>query len=181
MVHSSSISPRICGAIGHGGPFLCYNTFVMEYKFEIRSMCRDDYTYVLAMMIELYMSDAVIHKPSMEDLKRNLDACLDNEYPVKCYVFTVNDSIVGYSIIVKSFSTEYALPCIWLEDLYVKEKYRPRGIGQEYFAFIKKKYPANEYRIRLEVEPNNETARRFYDNAGMEDVNYIQKEFAPKK
>lgn len=153
----------------------------MEHKFEIRKIKQEDYHYVLAMMIELYMSDAVIHKPSMEDLKRNIDASLNDDMPLICYVFIVDESIVGYSMIAKSFSTEYALPCIWIEDLYIKEKYRHRGIGQEYFAFIKKEYPSDQYRIRLEVEPNNENARRFYDNAGMVDISYIQKEFIPNK
>ena len=153
----------------------------MSHHFEIRKINKDDYHYVLAMMIDLYMSDAVIHKPSMEDLKRNIDASLDDSVPLFCYVFIVDDSVVGYSMIAESFSTEYAMPCLWIEDLYIKEKYRHRGIGQEYFAFIKKTYPSNQYRIRLEVEPNNETAIRFYDHAGMENIPYLQKEFVPTK
>ena len=153
----------------------------MQPKFEIRLLDKDDYSYLLAMMIEFYMSDAVIHKPGVDDLKRNIDACLDDNLPLICYVFTIDNNIVGYSMVVKSFSTEYALPCIWIEDLYIKEKYRHRGIGQEYFHFIKNQYPNDKYRIRLEVEPNNESAIRFYNNAGMEDIPYLQKEFKPNK
>ena len=153
----------------------------MANKFEIRKINKDDYHYVLTMMIELYMSPAVIHKPSMEDIKKNIDASLNDDIPLICYVFTIDDSIIGYSMIAKSFSTEYAMPCIWIEDLYIKEKYRHRGIGQEYFSFVKKEYPSDQYRIRLEVEPSNENAKRFYDNAGMKDIPYIQKEFIPHK
>ena len=147
----------------------------MEYKFEIRKIQKEDADYVLAMMLDLYMSPAVIHKPDTKTLKRNIDACLAKETPVFGYVFTVNGDIVGYSMVVESFSTEYGVPCIWIEDLYIKPKYRRRGIGQAYMEFIKNKYPTNKYRIRLEVEANNEDAKRFYNNAGMSDVLYISK------
>lgn len=149
----------------------------MEYKFAIREMTKEDATYVLAMMLDLYMSPAVIHKPDTQTLQRNIDACLSKQIPLTGYVFTVDEDIVGYSLIVESFSTEYGVPCIWIEDLYIKPKYRHRGIGQTYMEFIKNKYPINKYRIRLEVEPSNESAKRFYNNAGMTDVLYIEKEF----
>ena len=152
----------------------------MEHKFAITEMTAHDKDYVLAMMLDLYMSDAVIHKPDVGTLKRNIEACLSTEYPVIGYVFKVDDAIVGYSMIVESFSTEYGVPCIWIEDLYIKPKFRHRGIGQTYVQFIKNKYPVDKYRIRLEVEAHNESAKRFYDNAGMTDILYIQKEFKMK-
>lgn len=149
----------------------------MDYKLVFREIKPEDRDYLLAMMMELYMSPAVIHKPNVDLLMRDIDACFDIDIPLTCYVFTLDESIIGYSMIVKSFSTEYGLPCIWIEDLFIKSKYRNRGIGREYFSFIKNKYPINKYRIRLEVAKDNVRANRFYENMGMSDIEYIQKEF----
>ncbi len=152
----------------------------MKPKLTIRALQNEDADYVLAMMLDFYMSPAVIHKPDIETLKRNIEACLSEDQPVIGYVFLVDDTIVGYSMVAKSFSTEYGVPCIWIEDLYIKPKYRHRGIGQTYVQFITNEYPVDKYRVRLEVEINNESAKRFYDNAGMTDILYLQKEFKMK-
>ena len=149
----------------------------MNHTFNIREIKKEDKDYLLAMMMEFYMSPAVIHKPDIPLLQRDIDACFDKDIPLTCYIFEVDDNIVGYSMVVKSFSTEYGLPCIWLEDLYVKPKYRKRGIGREYFSFLRKTYPEKEYRIRLEVAKDNEEAKRFYKNNKLEEIEYLQMQF----
>lgn len=153
----------------------------MNHKFNIREIKKADQDYLLAMMMEFYMSPAVIHKPDIALLKRDIEASFAYDIPLICYIFEVDDSIVGYSMIVKSFSTEYGLPCIWLEDLYIKPKYRNRGIGREYFSFLRKTYPQDQYRIRLEVAKDNEDAKRFYKNNKLEEIEYLQMQFPIKE
>ena len=152
----------------------------MNHQFEIREIKKSDVDYLLAMMMDFYMSPAVIHKPSIELLKKDIEASFASDIPLTCYIFTVDEDIVGYSMIVKSFSTEYGLPCIWLEDLYIKPKYRRRGIGKEYFHFLKEKYPPKQYRIRLEVAKDNIDAIRFYKSNKLDDIEYLQMQFAMK-
>ena len=149
-------------------------------EFKIRDLKPKDSDYLLIMMIEFYASPALIHKPEVDVLKRNIESCLNPNISVKCYVFTVDEKIVGYAMLSFSFSTEYGVPCVWLEDLYVKEKYRNRGIGSEFFKLLKKEYPSDQYRIRLEVEPNNERAIAFYEQHGFTDIEYRQKELKVK-
>ncbi|MCC8050137.1 MAG: GNAT family N-acetyltransferase [Clostridiales bacterium] len=52
------------------------------------------------------------------------------------YVVESNGTVCGYSMIAKSFSTEFGKPCIWVEDLYIKENYRGTGIGMQFFTFL---------------------------------------------
>lgn len=153
----------------------------MNHDFQIRLIKREDESYLLAMMMEFYMSPAVIHKPTVELLKRDIEACFDEEIPLICIIFEIDNNIIGYSMISKSFSTEYGLPCIWLEDLYIKNKYRRRGIGRYYFEYLKKEYPSDKYRIRLEVAKDNETANRFYENNKLEEISYRQMQFPVKE
>ncbi|MCR5505454.1 MAG: GNAT family N-acetyltransferase [Bacilli bacterium] len=149
-------------------------------EFKIRDFLLEDKDYILIMMIEFYASPAVIHKPEVEVLKRNIDACLNPDIPLRGIVFTIDDKIVGYSMLAMSFSTEYGVPCVWIEDIFVKEKYRNRGIGTEFFNYLKREYPREQYRLRLEVEKDNERAISFYEQNGLTDIEYLQKEIEVK-
>ncbi len=63
-------------------------------------------------------------------------------------------------MIAKSFSTEFGKPCIWIEDLYIKDEYRGLGIGKKFMEFITNKHA--DCIFRLEVEEENEGAMKLY-------------------
>lgn len=44
--------------------------------------------------------------------------------------------ILGYAMIAKSFSTEFGKPCMWIEDLYIREAYRGTGLGSKFLDYI---------------------------------------------
>ena len=72
----------------------------------------------------------------------------------------------------KSFSTEFGRPCIWLEDLYIKEDFRGSGIGSLFLEFIGKKYP--QAVLRLEVEEENGRAVKVYEKNGFSVLPYME-------
>lgn len=53
-------------------------------------------------------------------------------------MFEENGQIQGYAMAAKSFSTEFGRPCIWVEDLYIKEDFRGTGIGSLFWNLLKK-------------------------------------------
>ena len=71
-------------------------------------------------------------------------------------------------MVAKSFSTEFGKPCVWIEDIYVKDAYRGLGIGSHFLKFIESKYP--DAILRLEVEAENERAVNVYQKCGFEVV-----------
>ena len=75
-------------------------------------------------------------------------------------------------MLAKSFSTEFGKPCIWIEDLYVKDEYRGRGIGSRFLRFIEGKYP--DAVLRLEVEAENERALHVYKSGGFDVLAYME-------
>ena len=81
-------------------------------------------------------------------------------------------SIAGYAMIAKSWSTEFGKPCIWIEDLYLKEEYRGSGLGKLFFAFITARY--TDCIFRLEVEPENEPAVHLYRASGFTVLPYTE-------
>ncbi|MCM1569417.1 MAG: GNAT family N-acetyltransferase [Roseburia sp.] len=139
---------------------------------EIREMTKADTGKVLEMMRVFYASPAVLSNGSEDIFRNDIQGCLgDNPY-LEGYVFTEEDKISGYSMIAKSFSTEYGKPCIWIEDLYIEQEYRHKGIGTKFFAFIEKKYPDSV--LKLEVEKENQNAVSVYKNCGYEVLPYME-------
>ena len=119
----------------------------------IRPMQPADKEAVLAMMEVFYTSPAVFTNGSATIYSNDFEACVSDNPYLEGYMFEENGQIQGYAMAAKSFSTEFGRPCIWVEDLYIKEDFRGTGIGSLFLEFIEKKYP--EAVLRLEVEEEN--------------------------
>ena len=138
----------------------------------IRAMREDDRTTLLNMMRVFYSSDAVATNGSEEIFSADIDACVgDNPY-LEGYVLDRDGEIIGYTMLAKSFSTEYGRPCIWIEDLYVVESYRKQGLGTRLLSFVEEKYPSAL--LRLEVEEENERAIGVYKSCGFDFMPYLE-------
>ena len=88
------------------------------------------------------------------------------------YVFEEDETILGYAMVAKSFSTEYGKPCVWIEDLYLKSEYRGEGTGSRFLRLMEEKYPGSVF--RLEVEEENERAVRLYRQCGFDVLPYME-------
>ena len=93
----------------------------------IRTMRREDETAVFEMMRAFYDSPALIHKSSDAVLRRDIADCLSDLPFVEGYIFEEEGEVIGYSMIAKSYTTEYGGLCSWIEDLYFKEGSRGTG------------------------------------------------------
>ena len=131
-----------------------------------------DQDAVLEMMQKFYSSPAVLTDGSEEIFQNDISECIGNSPSLEGYVFEDSGEIQGYSMIAKSFSTEFGKPCIWIEDLYIKEQYRSGGIGRSFFDFLFKKYPGALF--RLEAEEENEKAIRLYRKVGFDILPYFE-------
>lgn len=138
----------------------------------IRMMKPADREAVLGMMRVFYASPAVLSDGSEEIFAADFAACV-GEYPfLEGYIFEEDGTIQGYGMAAKSFSTEFGKPCVWIEDLYVREDFRGMGIGSQFLDFIREKYP--DSLLRLEVEADNHRAIHVYKNSGFEVLPYLE-------
>ena len=138
----------------------------------IRPMKENDRAEVMAMMRTFYNSPAVNTNGSEEIYAADIDACVSASPYAEGFIFADGEVVCGYGMIAKSFSTEYGKPCVWIEDLYVKPEHRKRGIGTQFFKYIKEKYP--DAVLRLEAEEDNLTAVRLYEKSGFNVVPYLE-------
>ena len=138
----------------------------------IRPMTPKDKNSVLEMMRVFYASPAVFTNGSDDIFRTDIENCINDNPYLEGYIFEVSGEIQGYGMIAKSFSTEFGRPCIWVEDLYIKEDFRGTGIGSLFLEFIEKKYP--EAVLRLEVEEENGRAVKVYEKNGFNVLPYME-------
>ena len=143
--------------------------------FIIRQMNNEDKVEVLSMMEEFYSSDAVFTNGSAEIFQSDFENCISESPYLEGFVFIVDEDIIGYSMIAKSFSTEFGKECIWLEDLYLKANYRGKGIIPKFFKYLTHIY-CNAI-FRLEVEKENKHALHVYKKFGFEELPYLELKF----
>ena len=138
----------------------------------IRLMKEQDKNEVIEMMTVFYASEAVSTNGSREIFESDFNNCINSCPYLEGYVFEENDNICGYAMVAKSFSTEFGKPCIWIEDLYIKEEYRHKKLGSLFFDFIKENY--KDTIQRLEVDKHNVFAIKAYKKNNFDEVDYLQ-------
>ncbi len=139
-------------------------------NFEIRQMCKDDKDEVINMMDVFYSSEAVYTNGSIDIFEKDFHACISDNPYIEGYMFISDKKVLGYAMLVKSYSTEFGKQCIWIEDLYIKEEYRGKHIGTKFFEFLFETY--KDVLFRLEVEDENTHAISLYKKSGFEVLPY---------
>lgn len=139
---------------------------------KIRLMQEKDRQAVLDMMQEFYSSEAVFTNGSKEIFNADITNCVNASPYLEGYILEDEGKIQGYTMLAKSFSTEFGKPCIWVEDIFIKKEYRGLGLGTEFLAFIEQKY--SDCIFRLEAEAENKRAIGVYKKCGYTALPYIE-------
>ncbi len=138
----------------------------------IRMMKAEDKESVLEMMRVFYASPAVLSNGSEEIFLNDIENCVNDSPYLEGYIAEEEGSIQGYAMVAKSYSTEFGKPCIWIEDLYIKDAYRGTGLGSCLLQYITDRYPGCIF--RLEVEEENERAIKVYEKNGFSVLPYME-------
>ena len=106
--------------------------------------------------IDNYSIDIKISKKLFEEF-------ISDENLGRSYLILVDNEIAGYTIITYVFSFEYKGKIAFIDELYIKETYRGKGIGSEIIKFIKNECHKLKLKlIYLEVENHNLKAQKLY-------------------
>ena len=142
-------------------------------NYSLRPMEAADKETVIEMMRGFYASEAVHSNGSEEVFNNDVDVCVSDDPFASGYVFTREDgSICGYSMLAHSYSTEYGRHVIWIEDLFLEEDARNKGLSSMLLDLINEKYPGHIH--RLEVEETNLRAIRTYKKKGFMTLPYAE-------
>ena len=150
----------------------------------IRRMRASDREAFLRLTEEVYRSPAVAHDiPAARHAEMFEEIRRAEEYALG-YMLEEDGKAVGYGLVSVTYSHEAGGKVLWLEELYIAEEYRGRGLGSEFFAAAEGYAQAHGFaRLRLEVEPANVRAIALYERLGYAPLCYRQmiKELRPPR
>lgn len=130
---------------------------------------REDYN---RFSTEFYNSSAVDKPVPREHFEQGFDEMMRSDVYVQGYMLVCDGNNVGYCVTMKTYSVEAGGITIWIDELFVLEEYRSKGLGRELFKYIEENGDKKLRRIRLEVELENGRAISLYKKMGFEPAPY---------
>jgi GNAT superfamily N-acetyltransferase len=125
---------------------------------------RGDLERVVEMMARLYGGDSYFSAACARDATAKL---LGEPDIGGVWFIVVDGEIAGYMVLVLGYSLEFGGRYGLLDELFLEEAYRGRGIGKQAIAFAAQECRARGWSVmRLEVARANEPARALYTGAG---------------
>lgn len=121
---------------------------------------------------EFYNSPAVLAPIKKEYHENAFDELMRSRDYLECYIIEYDGVAAGFGLLNIAYCHEAGGKIVWIEELYIREKFRSHGIGRKFFAFVEENHPAKRY--RLEVEKENERAVKLYKNLGYDFLEYDQ-------
>ena len=120
-----------------------------------------DIEIITQMMQDFY---AIDNYPMDIEVTKNLfQDFISNDHLGKSWLIYSESEIVGYIILTFIFSFEYGGKIAFVDELFIKETARGKGIGKEAIQFIQREAPKLSLKLLyLEVEPHNENAQKLY-------------------
>ena len=137
----------------------------------IRRINENDRSVMLDMFDEFYHSPGVLHAVPKSHFERTLNEVYSGSPFIDCYIFEQDGKAVGYGQLSLTYSNEAGGICVWIEEIYVRPAFQGKGLGSEFLNFVKNEYK-NAARLRLEIEPDNDGARKLYRRMGFSELEY---------
>ena len=109
-----------------------------------------------------------------EVLERSFLAAADPDEPLLRGVLICDgEEAAGYLYVTQCYSAEVGGRCIFIEEIFIQERFRGRGLGGSILTWLEKEYP-DARRFRLEVSQVNQGAARLYQRVGYQYLRYDQ-------
>ncbi|WP_026704436.1 GNAT family N-acetyltransferase [Flavobacterium soli] len=126
-----------------------------------KSLQSSDIDIILPMMEDFYAIDS--YPIDVEVSRKLFEKFIADEKLGRAWLIYFENEIVGYVILTFVFSFEYKGTIAFLDELYLNEKSRGKGIGKQVVDFIHEQAILLSLKIiYLEVEGHNEMAQKLY-------------------
>jgi diamine N-acetyltransferase len=140
----------------------------------VRKISREDRSDYLDMVKDFYRSKAVYCNKPESHFADAFDEMMSSGNYVAGYIMEYENKTAGYALLAKTYSQEAGGMVLWIDELYIMPQYRRRGLGHEFFSFLKSHRQVEIKRLRLETERDNKKAISLYKELGFVDLPYSQ-------
>ena len=132
-----------------------------------KTLTLSDIETVVSMMQEFYAIDN--YPMDIEVSKALFQEFISNENLGKAWLIFSDNEIIGYVILTFIFSFEYQGKIAFLDELYLNENARGKGIGSQAIQFVVEESKKLALQlIYLEIENHNQNAQKLYIASGFE-------------
>ncbi|QVL32541.1 GNAT family N-acetyltransferase [Telmatocola sphagniphila] len=134
--------------------------------FLIRSATPSDIPVIRQLIRELAEYERLLSEAQATE--EQLDRALFGQRPAaEVLMAEVGPEIAGFALFFTTFSTFAGKPGLYLEDLFVRPRFRRNGIGKAFFSELIKLGKERDYgRLEWSVLDWNEPALKFYRTLG---------------
>jgi ribosomal protein S18 acetylase RimI-like enzyme len=117
---------------------------------------------------EFYEYDG--HPFDENTVRKALQQILKDDSLGRVWLLQSGSEAIGYIILTFGYSLEYRGRDAFIDELYIRESYRGRGVGSSAINFIESVCPSLGIQaLHLEVERENTKAQSFYQKVGFTD------------
>jgi len=151
-------------------------------KASVRIARKSDFEDVFKLIVELAHFEK-LKPPSKSAKKRLFNDSFGRKKKNNILVSTLSKDITGYAFYFFTYSSFLARKTLYLEDIFISQKYRSKGTGRMIFKELVN-IAKKEKCMRLEwcVLDWNKNAIKFYDKLGAKPMNdwiYYRKSLTP--
>lgn len=139
----------------------------------LEKLTRENREEIIALMREFYHSPAVLAPVPEAHFEATCAEILSGSPFAAAFLVRAAGEIAGYAQLSFTYSNEAGGMVVWIEELYIRPAFQNRGLGRACLEQLRGLYP-RAARFRLEIEPENEAARRLYARLGYAPLPYQQ-------
>jgi ribosomal protein S18 acetylase RimI-like enzyme len=141
-----------------------------ESQITFRPATEDDEADLLRMMHALAEQEPGAYYFDEPAVRGVLRQFLADPSLGRAWIFSDGTAIVGYIVLTLGYSFEYHGRDAFVDELYVEQRYRRRGIGRETMKFVEEQARTmGVTALHLEVDHGNDPALELYQRAGYQD------------
>ena len=133
-------------------------------KTEFRLYEDADFADLKRMIFELYREDPEGEPMDEGKIRRTVREFEAHPDKISIYLFKHLEQNIGYAILIHFWSNEYGGNIVHVDELFVAESHRGKGISTDFMDFAGRL--ENAVAVQLEVTPSNHRALAYYKRLG---------------
>lgn len=136
-----------------------------QQKIKFRKAEKKDIPLIFTLINEMALYEK--RPQDMTGTPKELEYWLFERKIASFYIAEVEEELTGYALYYPVFGSFSAAGRVHLEDIYIREKFRKKGLGKRFFAFIAAQILKEGFSgMEWSCLDWNDSALGFYDHIG---------------